>query len=68
MPCKLKFRGEPKDVAKVTKLLRVSSKVLNPVDAKENQQPNKKRKLGPDVIDVENLAIKSKALVITEPY
>jgi len=58
VPCILKFRGEPKDVAKVTKLLRVSTEVLNP---KENQQPNKKRRLGPDVVDVEHVVIKSNA-------
>ena len=52
----LRFHGEPKDVAKVRKLLVPTN--TTPDESKEVQQPNKKRKIEPDVISVEYVVIK----------
>ena len=55
VPCTYEFLGEPKDVAKVRKLL-VSSARISAINVNaETQQPSKKRKVEPDIIDVEGI-------------
>ena len=55
MPCTYEFLGEPKDVAKVRKLL-VSSARASAINVNaETQQPSKKRKVEPDIIDVDGI-------------
>ena len=59
VPCAYVFLGEPKDVAKIRKLLAPSATNVN----SETQQPrSKKRKVGPDVIDVEGIKVNTKRL------
>ena len=59
MPCTYVFLSEPKDVAKIRKLLAPSATNVNA----ETQQPrSKKRKVGPDVIDVEGIKVNTKRL------
>ena len=53
MPCTYELLGEPKDVAKIWKLLAPSATNVNT----ETQQPSKKR---PDVIDVEGIKVNTK--------
>lgn len=53
VPCTYKFLGEPKDVVNVWKLLAPSATNINT----ETQQPSKKRKVGPDVIDMEGIKL-----------
>ena len=52
-PCMYEFLGEPKDVAKIQKLLAPSATDVNA----EAQQPSKKRKVGSDVTDVEGIQL-----------
>ena len=62
MPCELKFKGQPNDVAKMRKLLTVRSSTTLNVETTEIQQPSKKRKVEPDVISVEDTVIKNSHL------
>jgi len=56
VPCTLIFRGEPKDVAKMRKLVvPVTSTKSSAPDETENKPPNKKRKVSSEVVDVDKV-------------
>ena len=59
VPCELKFKGEPNDVAKVRKLLTVGSSTTPNAETTEIEQPKKKIKMEPDLISVEDVVIKN---------
>ena len=56
VPCTLIFRGEPKDVAKMRKLVvPVASTKSSAPDETENEPPNKKRKVSSAIVDVDKV-------------
>ena len=65
MPCELKFKEQPNDVAKVRKLFDCQKQYqYNPnAETTEIHWPNKKIKLEPDVISVEDTVINNSHLI-----
>ena len=55
VPCTLMFRGDPKDVAKMRKL--VVPAVSRKADETENEPPNKKRNISSEVVDVDKVEL-----------
>ena len=58
VPCTLLFRGEPKDIAKMRKLIPVTS-TKSPTRSTddENEPPKKMRKISPETVDVDKAVV-----------